>query len=378
MSYKPYLLITVFLALVLLSACPARQDGSRPATGEPPETGSVPAVTGAESAGPEPIELTEGPKQFVLIYTGDTLSIPTAARDYDPPEGGLSGLTAAVTDYEALITDFTRQRIINAGGNADGIRTDLTNGILGEHPFLLVDYGGWERPNDFAGEYYVELYLNMFKNSRYHAVGVMHYETLPPERWAAYLPVAPDGLTLLNSAGTATGATLPTIPIITREIHGARWGVVSLPLPEQGDDFDERLAGFLDEAAALLTQENCAASILLLAGAPPRIYNELATAGRFTVVVGAKRRTAVPDGYGVLSATGALLLPEVNPGGRSFGVCHFYYHDEALLPDMFYFTAKPCPDDGSLPLPYRHQVAAARLEHDAVVQQQMAPPDSGN
>ena len=359
-------LILILLAALLLAACPVEETSDTAATAgsaasTPPQAGAL----AGNAADPE--QPAQAPRQFVLIYSGDTLSMPATLQGYDPPEGGLCALGAAVTDYMALITGYNRQRVLNEGGDAGAIRTDLEQGLLGEHPFMLLDYGGWERPNDFAGEHYVALYLKMYDTFGYSAVGAKLYEQLAPGRWDAYRPLVPENLTVLNSAGTPLGDAIPTVPVITREIHGARWGVVSVPMPEKTEGYDTKLTGYIETAAGLLAQTQCAHGILMLPGAPGLVYTNLKTDPRFTAVVGAARGKSVPEGYGTMPEQGAVLLPEVNPGGRSIGICHFYYGEDATAPDMFFFTTMAACDDGTQPLPFRPQVEAAIDEHRRVV-----------
>ena len=58
-----------------------------------------------------------GPKQLILIYSGETLSIPETNRDYNPPEGGLPALAHQILSYESVIMDFTRARVASEGGD---------------------------------------------------------------------------------------------------------------------------------------------------------------------------------------------------------------------------------------------------------------------
>ncbi|MBN2082313.1 hypothetical protein JW859_08920 [bacterium] len=375
------------VAILFIAGCPAAEpDTAQPAgqpaasaaggTGEPQAPAPVdPAQLVAEiqKAQAEVPELAP-PKQLVLIYTGHTLSRVQASADFDPPEGGLSALMATIIDYEAQIVEYNRRRILNAGGNADHIQTDLENGFLGEHPFMLLDYGGWSRPHDYVGAPYVGLYLRMFTALKYTAVGCTLYNRLPPERWEAYRQRAPEGFSVLVSVGDVHPQALPRVDIVTREVHGDLWGVVAVPSP--GEDTADPIAvqqAFINQAAEVLKETGCRFGILLLADGGPSVYQELAEDSRFTVVIGAASRLAAVDGYGEVTEQGPVLLPALAAGGREVGVCHLYYADGGDRPVQYYFSRKPVVDDDpELPLPFRPQVAEAVQEHEELYREYQA------
>jgi len=377
-------LYATLIAILFITGCPSAEpdtsQSAASATAETPSAGQ--AGETAEQQAPAPVDPAEviasiqrtqtavpelaPPKQLVLIYTGHTLARATASPEFDPPEGGLSALMATIIDYEAEIVEYNRRRILNAGGNADEIDTDLDSGFLGEHPFMLLDYGGWSRPNDYVGAPYVGLYLRMFMALKYTAVGCPLYNLLPAERWAAYRERQPEGFQLLVSAGGIQQRALSRCEIVMREVHGDRWGIVAVPLPgEDTADPTGVLSAYVDHAADLLKQHGCRFSVLLLADGGPTIYQQLAEDPRFTVVIGAASRTAAGDGYGELTDQGPVLLPELRAGGREIGVCHLYYADGGGQPVQHYFSRKPVVDDDpELPLPFRKQVAEAVEEHE--------------
>lgn len=352
-----------------LSGCPQSEKPPPQASATSSAASPNQGPTGPEAGGPESkngaalVPQTEAPKQLILIYTGQTLSRPDALRDFDPAEGGLSALTATIINYEAQIVEYNRLRVLNSGGNADSIRTDLTRGMLGDHPFMLLDYGFWSRPNDFLGDTYVGLYFRMFHALKYTAVACPLFERLPPERWAAYLPLMPEELSLLASTGQPQSEGIPTTDLVTRQIHGGLWGVVAVPLPKSDEDAQAVLGDYVEQAAAKLAEARCDYSILLLADGPAKLYNQLAADSRFSVVIGAPSSHAVPEGYGEMPADGALLLPELEANGREVGVCHLYYTAGGDRPVQYNFSRKTCIDDLHATLPFRKQVAEAVAEH---------------
>jgi len=380
--------ITSLLAL-LLSSCPVEGDGEHNAAGTA-DSGSAhgtQAAGDAATAGdgltaeisgpgveaaPEPWD-PEVPGagivgQFIIIYSGDTLSIPLPHQDFEPPQGGLGALAGGITDYAAQIVDYNRMRIINEGGDPAGLKTDLVNGFLGEHPFVVVDYGGWERPNDPFGDLYVAPYLTMFKALKYTAVGCRLYEQLSPELWDSYIASATDTPALLASAGTPPGETLAVTDCIEREVRGETWKILSLPLPDL--EFEDQPARLLSDWDSLAKGHGLdkAPSILLVSGAPGPFYTELAADPRASVVIGAPQSKSVMEGYGEIEPGEPLLLPVIDPGGRSVGVCHLYYYDDGdNRPDMYFLTKWICVDDLARPLPFRNQVANAVQQHRIAV-----------
>jgi hypothetical protein len=308
----------------------------------------------------------------ILIYTGETLSIPLANTSYKPAEGGLAALTQAIEDYEAEIVRYNQLRVENAGGDPGRVRADFERGMLGDNPFLLLDYGLWERPNDAHGDIYVALYFDLFTRFKYTAVGSMLYERLSAERWGQYRAVAPPGLKLLASAGTPQGQSLPAVPSVTRELYGVRWGVVAVPQPRlapgapdvSAEAAAERMRGFVEQAAGELKRAGCGCGVLLAAGGPRELYQELQQDGRFTVVIGAPKALAAPEGYGGMPRGGALLLPSLDGGGRQLGICHLYYTPGGDKPFQYFFITRRCADHGQHELPYREQIAAAVAKHE--------------
>lgn len=371
---KPLHLPLILLVCSLAVCCtkqPASESTTNPATAKPAATAEQPANSEEllEAAG---ADLT----QLIIMYTGDTLSAAQPAEGFDPPQGGIPALANAVAEYQRSIVYFNQLRVSEAGGDPSAIRADRANGMLGQHPFMLVDYGGWERANDGAGAPLVELFLTYITDFGYNAVGSTLYARLAPERWDAYTAVNP-GVELLVSAGSAQGDPLPSVRTVTREVHGSLWCIVAVPLPrvEDGDPF-ELIHQYVDEARAQVVATGAEYSVLLLAEGPAGLYRDLAEDGRFTVVIGAPGKVAAAPGYGELSPGGTLILPELNPSGRQLGVCHLQYDGER--PARYHLLLNDCLENESMPYPYRNQAAEAWDAHEQLARELLSTAKIGN
>jgi hypothetical protein len=207
----------------------------------------------------------------------------------------------------------------------------------------------------------------MYKLMHYTAVNSALYDTLSAERWQQYAAVAPEGFGLLITAGAPLGTGLPTMPIVTRQLYGQKWGVVAVPIPsvavgsidEMALQLTAKMQAYVEQAAAVLQQNGCARAILLAPGAPRTFYKMLAQDKRFTVVLGAHPALAAAVGYHEMPGGGALLLPALNGGGRELGVCHLCFTPSGDQPFVYSFERIVCADDGRQPYPFRKQVAAA-------------------
>ena len=378
---KYFVVIMLAASAIVLAGCPKQAANKAGSTFSSTST----SAGGEGAAGTEAPELggdgrtpgeffppTGPPKQVILFYTGDTLSTIQPKRSLDSTEGGLCALAQAIGSYQSQIVDLNRLRVENEGGDAVSIRADLDAGMLGEHPFLLMDYGGWERPNDFAGQEYVGLYFRFFTDYHYCAVAGRMYELLSDERWQAYraLDYAP---TLLATGSPTRPGALAAKQIEVRELHGQQWGIASPPFPALPDDTspEEASAALKDamgKAEAELAEAGCDFTIMLLGGAPTHIYREHAEESPFTVIIGSDRRTGVKEGYGNMPEHGALLLPEVDGSGRGAGVCHLYFEPGGADPVMYLFTLLDCEDDETQPWPYRRLVQEASVRHHELVE----------
>jgi hypothetical protein len=360
------LLILLLWLLIPVAACRYQHGGSAI-----PSAGGQAQHTGT-TADSRSAELATGPiKQLIIIYTGDTLSIPEANDDYKPPEGGLSGLYNAITAYEGQILRFNQLRVENEGGDASQVRADFDAGMLGDNPFMLLDYGYWERPNDVAGELLVKLYLEMYTKLRFTAVASTLNNQLQPQQWRAYKSVAPTSFHLLLSAGAPALDAIASDPIVTRELYGAKWGVVSIPVPAVASvppqEIEQvalkEMQGYVEAAAAKLKQARCQYSVLLATGGPASLYQALQQDKRFTVVLGAPVRNSAKTGYGACPASGPLMLPALEGGGRELAACHLIYPPAGSRPSQYNLVRLRCTDDGKQPYPYRKQVKAAVAKH---------------
>jgi hypothetical protein len=305
-------------------------------------------------------------KQVILIYTGDTQSSLQPQTSMEQGQtllkrGGLSALTGAIFAYEQAITAMTRQRVRDSGGDVAKVEANATAGILGAHPYLLLDYGNWERGDDPPGLPWVALQLRMYRDLHYSAVASLRQLRLPLATAKKY---AGGGLPPLVCSIAAPGAALPTAPVITREMHGARWGVAAIPLPaKDGPDDAVLMEKYIDQAAAALQQAQCRFGILLCKGWPKAMYNKLKADKRFTVVIGvAPPALAEPVGFGKVRPEGPVMLPELAWGGVEFGTCHLIYPTGGDAPTEFNFEMHPVVDKDEATLPYRRQVDAAIAE----------------
>jgi hypothetical protein len=358
--YRKLLLPLLPLLLVFAGCPPGSGDtASTPPAARPPGQGG-PANGQAQPAAPI--------KQLILLYTGDTLSAAAPINNNDEAgsilrQGGVSALSAALLEYQRSITALTRQRILDQGGDASGIKADSTAGVLGEHPYLLLDYGGWEREEDSAGAPLVRLQLRMYDYFKYAAVGIKLYQRLDSAQWQAY---GKDGYPagLLNSAGPQRSAAPAAQRVVTRKVHGAKWGIASVPLPpKEGDPFGA-IDDYVEQAAQALADAGCQYRILLCPGGPKELYQRLAKDKRFTVVIGANPPgLCASEGIAKLPADGPLLLPELEWGGQQFGACHLIYPTDGAAPTEYNFSLHKVIDDMESPYPYRKQVAEALAEH---------------
>jgi hypothetical protein len=355
------LVLTVVLLALLCAGCPAPQT-SQPRAGAAAST--APPEQPAKPGAPAPQI-----KQLVLIYTGDTLSALQPINNNDEAGkilrlGGLSALTAEIISYEHSITAMTRQRVEETGGDVGKVRADAQQGVLGVHPYLLLDYGGWERDGDSAGRGYVELQLRMYRDLKYAAVGMKLYERLTSAAWKSYAGLAVPPV-LVNSAGERRREAPPAVPVITRVVHGALWGVAGIPLPAKDNpDPFAAMDGYVEAAAGELAQRGCKFRILLCSGGPKSLYEKLQHDKRFNVVIGvAPPSMAEPQGFGKIRPDGPVMLPELNWGGQEFAACHLIYPTDGEAPAEFNFERHVVQDDLQSPLPYRKQVAAAVSAH---------------
>ncbi len=378
------LLASLLLALGLTS-CPGRP-GEPAGSAAPGKAGNSPSDAAggntSSSASSEPTKIdgkdaipapTGDVRQVILIYTGDTISAMESQTKDDPPHGGLSALAATVMAYQREIVEFTAKRVENEGGDPSTVRADFAAGTLGPHPRLLVDYGGWERPNDPVGRIYEQLYANYFHDFAYTAVGGMRYQELKPELWRSYKQFK-NPPTVLISAGTplkgvSTADLLPTVKVVTRECHGQTWGIACLPVPAPDEltpqnPSEAPLEADYTATVNSIAAKNCDFRILLAAGLPAKFYTGLADKLDFDIVIGGPLGLAVKEGMGELPQGGPLLLPALEKAGRQIGICHLIYSTAGTAPTQYNFILRDVIDTGSQKQPYFRQVFAAKAEHE--------------
>jgi hypothetical protein len=378
MNIMRYLLICLIgLLAVLATGCPQQSADSPDAAAlsEPAttDTASTPdAGTSAQATPPALDADAPPPRQLVLMYTGSTFSRPLADFTEQPARGGLPALAQVIIDYQATITRFNQERVANSGGDPSGVVTDHERGFLGEHPYLLFDYGSWCRINDPAGHHYAALYLHMFGSLGYTGIAASRLPKLPPEYAADYARHWPEGLPLIApDAGVLDGVA--NMPVYTRMVHGRTWGVAAIPLPPDGGT-REGYAPLLDTAHEALTAAGAEYSILLMDDLSGSVVRQLATDTRFTVITGALPAAATPVGQGDLPSDGPLMLPALDAGGKQLGVCHIYYSDTGDRPLQYFLSLKNAVEDKDAPLPFRTQVTEAREAHNALIEELTGEP----
>ncbi|MCC7477345.1 hypothetical protein IT575_02705 [bacterium] len=367
------------LLLFLLACAPACREKPEAKGGAGQAQGQAQGQAGSESGkdidGSKAMPVPSGDvRQVILIYTGDTISAMESQTQNDPPRGGLCALADTVLGYQREIVEFTAKRVENEGGDPSAVRADFDAGTLGPHPRLLLDYGGWERPNDVIGRPYEQLYCNYFKDFAYTAVGGMRYQELKSELWKSYrgLQNAP---TLLLSSGTPrdgvdSSETLPIVDLITRECHGQKWGIACIPVPAPDELTPQNPSTApLDEdysnAANVINGAGCEMRILMAAGMPASFYKSLEGKTDFDIVIGGPVGLAVPEGMGDLPQSGPLLLPALEKAGRQIGICHLIYSTAGRAPTQYNFILRSTIASGSDKQPYYRQVEATRREHEA-------------
>lgn len=356
--------LTAMLAVCLLLAAQSCRE-------KPAQSGSKPPGTVAEAQNKEPDSAGanklagKGPRQILLMYTGDTISAVEPNRTYNPPEGGLPALAHTILEYEAEILELTRKRVANEGGDPEKVRADLPGGMLGEHPFLLLDYGGWERPNDHFGTLYVQMFFDYARSLNYTNVASLGFETMSLERWNDYLHL--NGYP--NFIASTAHRTVPgwgPIRVRALDLLGAHWGIVSIPelTEEEKKAADGKVwKARIEEAAGYLKDENCSASILIAVALPRAAYDALKNDPRFTVLIGCPTSMAPPEGYGEMPQGGPLMLPQLFAGGRQLGICHLIYSEQGSIPMEYNFMLRKVTDDESQPYPLRKQCQEAAKRH---------------
>lgn len=341
--------------LALLSACPLGGGKTPP---EEPAGQSALARQGkpaAEAPKAEAEFVPAADKQLILFYTGDTFSQLAANVTYTPAEGGLPALAHALGEEQKRIVEYVQLRLQNEGQDPAQAKADAEQGLLGGHPYMLLDYGGWERIHDPQGDPYVAQYFQFFKDFHFTPVCALNCDTAPEGLWERYarLPDAPYFL--------SCGAVAPpprSSKIYLRKIHGESWGLTAIPYIETGSLDDNsaitEIQRRIDAGQSALTGLRCKYMVLAAPNIRQRgVYDKLKEDSRFIAVIGGPPSMAPEEGFGKLGS-GPLMLPALNGGGRELGICHFIY-GESGKPLEYNFRRVKVVEDNSAPYPYRQQ-----------------------
>ncbi|MCB1218716.1 hypothetical protein KDL44_15130 [bacterium] len=363
------LLLSV-LGLTLLG-CPQSSTPSAgdSASGDPasaPSSTDAAAADGSDSASAETADkagqsgMMQAPRQIVLIYSGNTHAklLPTGRADLDNLSGGLSALTAEITAVEQEIVQYNRMRVANNGGDASAVRVDLDRGLIGDHPFLLLDYGGWYGNDLLMRPEATAMMLEAFSTLNYSAVALRDWQLLTPAELDVLRPMQPRPL-LLNSPGEQPPDVDGLSRSLQRELLGSDWLVLSLPrLPETDrEQYDRAMRPLIDACAREFELSGAEHCILLAAEQTGQVYRELQADTRFDVVIGAPGAMSVSEGFGEMPTDGPLLLPHLSDGGTQLARCHLIWTADSDQPLNFFFERREVSDDGNPDLPWRRRIA---------------------
>ncbi|MCB1188389.1 hypothetical protein KDL29_14595 [bacterium] len=300
------------------------------------------------------------PKQLVLIYSGNIHGrlLPAGSVAMDNLTGGLSALTAEVTAVEQEILNYNRMRVANSGGDASTVRVELDSGMIGDNPFMLLDYGGWYNPDLLEHPEQAALVLEAFSAMQYSAVAMRDWQLLSPDELKLVGGMQPRPL-FLNTPGSQPGDISELSRVLVREAQDTDWAVLSLPrLPEtERELYDRNILALLDDCAAELAISGAKYSILLAADQTGTVYKALQKDKRFTVVIGAPGTMSPGDGFGELPVDGPLMLPHLTDGGTQLARCHLIWTDESEGPVNFFFERREVKDNGSPDLPWRRRIS---------------------
>lgn len=356
--------------MLLLCACPqqAGQSGDgaqQPAAGNTPDRDgqSAPEEGNTADGSAAPTEAApaqmQAPKQLVIIYSGNTHARlrPAGKAEYGNLTGGLPALAAEITAVEQEVVQYNRMRVANNGGDPSAVRVDLDAGMIGEHPFMLLDYGGWFSADLAGNPAPSALMLEAMARLRYTAVALRDWQLLDQQE-AAALAGLPAGPTLLNTPGEQPQDVANLQRVVVRDVHGESWGIASLPrLPETDRElYDRYISLLLDECAAELELAGVEYAILLAADQTPSLYRSLATDTRFTAVIGAPAAMSVLAGFSEMPPDGPVMLPHLSDGGTELGRCHLIWEEGSRGPVNVFFERRDVMDSGDPDLPWRSRI----------------------
>lgn len=349
--------------LALLSACP--QGGGKLATEKPAGQSAVapPGKPAPEAPEAEAESVPAAEEQLILFYTGDTFSQLAANETYSPPEGGLPALANTLGEEQRRVVEYVQTRLQNEGKDPAQAKADLQQSRLGGHPYILLDYGGWERIHDPQGDPYVAQYFQFFKDFNFTPVAAVNCDTAPDGLWERYAKL-PDAPYFLSSGAQAPPPR--SSKIYLRKVHGENWGFIAIPYLKPGS-LDETAAVAeiqqrIDTGYQALGDLRSKYFVLLAPNIMQRaVYDKLKDDPRFIAVIGGPPSMAPAEGFGKLSS-GPLMLPALQGGGRELGICHFIY-GESGKPLEYSFRRVQVIEDASAPYPYRKQCAGIVEAH---------------
>ncbi len=345
--------------MAVLCGCPQQQPPASTAANPAKPVQRAPVADAEDSSEALPPAQMQAPKQLVLVYTGNTHArlLPAGKAEFDNLTGGLPALAAEVAAVEQEIVQYNRMRVANDGGDPSLVRVDLDAGMIGDHPFMLLDYGGWYSPDLLKVPGHTALMLEAMTQMRYSAVALRDWQLLTPEELALVAGMSPLP-PLVNSPGDQP-AGLPSVQrVLLREVLGSQWGVASLPrLPELDRElYGKYISALLDDCAMELELSGAQFRILLAADQTPELYRALATDTRFNVVIGAPAAMSALAGFGEITGERPLMLPHINEGGTELARCHLIWDNESSGPVNYFFERREVHDDGSDFLPWRKRI----------------------
>jgi hypothetical protein len=352
----------IVLCLLLLCGCPSRTAESQGTSGTLPDAGSSTSTetTKDTSVNPETDPRLQVQKQLVIVYTGNTHARlwPAGTAKFDNLTGGLPALAAEISAVELELVSLNRAQLANEGRDTSAIRVDLDSGLIGEQPFMLLDYGGWVGADLLQYPAHTALMLEAQRELRYTAVALRDWPLFSAQELAliAGFSLLP---TLVNTPGEQPREFEQLSRIVLREVYGELWGIVSLPrLPEEDrDKYRQQISELVEQCAAELELSGAQHGILLAGDQTGDVYRELKQDRRFDIVIGAPGAMSAQPGFDEMPEDGPLLLPGLANGGTELGHCHIIWEDDNPLPRHYFFERRSVRDDDSEHLPWRRRIA---------------------
>lgn len=352
--------LSIMLLCLLLCGCPSRST--------PAPTGDAAAAAAQAPTGPEeapqagaaldPQLLIQ--KQLVIIYSGNTHAQlrPSGAAEFDNLTGGLPALAAEISAVELELVNYSRAQVANTGGDTAAIRVELDRGLIGEHPFMLLDYGGWSGADLLQYPAYTALMLEAMSELRYTAVALRDWHLFSADELAlvaGFSPLPP----LVNTPGEQPEQFPQLSRTVLREVHGELWGIVSLPRLSEKDRtrYLQQIKVLVEQCAAELELSGAQHGILLAGDQTGDVYRALQHDQRFDIVIGAPGAMSALPGFDEMPLDGPLFLPGLADGGTELGHCHIIWEGDSLRPVHYFFERRTVLDDDSEHLPWRRRIA---------------------